>query len=174
MTHRVSVLHVRSLNARMSSGILVAGGMAVPCGLGHNGRTWRKVEGDGMTPRGSWPFRRMLRRPGKPDFANTALPTRVMRRADGWCDDPADRNYNRQITRPYPASHEALWRDDSIYDVVVILGHNERQRSRGKGSAVFFHIREGKGNTDGCVAISRADMRKILPFCSRHTILRVW
>lgn len=174
MTKRVSFLHVRALNARSSAGFLVAGHIAVPCGLGRSGRTWRKREGDGATPRGIWPLRRMLVKPGRSPVPGAALPRSSVRREDGWCDDPSDRNYNKPVKLPYRATHEALWRDDQLYDVLVILGYNDRPRIRGKGSAVFFHLRQGLGETAGCVAISLRDMRKILPLCGPQTRMIVW
>jgi L,D-peptidoglycan transpeptidase YkuD (ErfK/YbiS/YcfS/YnhG family) len=95
-------------------------------------------------------------------------------RDDGWCDAPDDRNYNRQVRLPYPASSETLWRDDHLYDVVIVLGHNQRPRRRGVGSAVFLHIAAGDFRpTAGCVAVSAADMRRLLPHLSTRTSLRI-
>ena len=34
-------------------------------------------------------------------------------------------HYNRPVRLPYPASAETLWRDDHLYDLVVVLGHND-------------------------------------------------
>ena len=98
-----------------------------------------------------------------------------MARADGWCDEPRDRNYNRFVQLPYPASHEELWRADNLYDVVVILGHNERPRVAGLGSAVFFHLADPTGGpTAGCIAVSAGDMRKVLALCGPKTRIKVW
>jgi L,D-peptidoglycan transpeptidase YkuD (ErfK/YbiS/YcfS/YnhG family) len=94
---------------------------------------------------------------------------------DGWCDAAADRNYNRFVKLPYPASHEELWRKDHLYDVVVILGHNDRPRVAGLGSAVFFHLADSQGGpTAGCIAVSAKDMRKVLALCGRKTKIKVW
>jgi L,D-peptidoglycan transpeptidase YkuD (ErfK/YbiS/YcfS/YnhG family) len=88
---------------------------------------------------------------------------RPIRPGDGWCDAPADRNYNRPVKLPYPASHERLWRDDALYDLVVVLGYNDRPRSLGRGSAIFMHLaRKNYLPTAGCIALSRADMLKLL------------
>jgi L,D-peptidoglycan transpeptidase YkuD (ErfK/YbiS/YcfS/YnhG family) len=88
---------------------------------------------------------------------------RPIRPADGWCDAPADGNYNRRVKLPYSASHERLWRDDALYDLVVVLGYNDRPRSLGRGSAIFMHLaRPGYVPTAGCIALSRADMLKLL------------
>ena len=82
---------------------------------------------------------------------------------DGWCDDPADTEYNRLVRLPYPARAERLWRDDHIYDIVVVLGHNDSPPVPGMGSAIFLHIaRPDYAPTEGCVAIDRADLEALL------------
>lgn len=171
----LSVLHVMSLSPTAQDGILRAGNLSVPCKLGRSGRRWLKREGDGATPRGVWPMRRVLARPQTSKGLRTALPLRFMAQDDGWCDAADDRNYNRFVKLPYPASHEELWRKDQLYDVVVILGHNERPRIMGLGSAVFFHLSGPDGGpTAGCVAVSAADMRKVLPLCGPRTKMKIW
>ena len=81
----------------------------------------------------------------------------------GWCDDPGDRSYNRPVRLPYPASHEAMWRDDHLYDVVVVLDYNLAKPQPGAGSAIFLHLAtEAFGPTAGCVAVSLETMRRIL------------
>jgi L,D-peptidoglycan transpeptidase YkuD (ErfK/YbiS/YcfS/YnhG family) len=80
----------------------------------------------------------------------------------GWCDAPEDANYNRCVRLPYPASHERLWRDDGLYDIVIVLGFNDWPRARGRGSAIFMHLaRPGYTPTAGCVALARPDMLKL-------------
>jgi len=56
-----------------------------------------------------------------------------------------------------------MWREDDLYDVVVVISHNQRPRMRGLGSAVFIHIaREGFTPTEGCIALRRADLHRLL------------
>src|SRR5579864_3984544 len=83
-----------------------------------------KREGDGRTPLGVWPLRRVLYRPDRRPPPTTALSVAPLAPDDGWCDAPADAAYNRPVKLPYPASAEALWRDGHIYDLIVVLGHN--------------------------------------------------
>lgn len=85
------------------------------------------------------------------------------RRDDGWCDAPADRNYNRPVRLPYSASTERMWRSDHLYDLVIILDYNIWPRQRGRGSAIFLHIaRDGFQPTEGCIALRRQDLGKLL------------
>src|SRR5262245_3044690 len=136
----LAIIHVRARSAAAQDGLLIAGNLRLPCKLGRTGRRSLKREGDGATPSGLWPMRRVLARRDSYGWLRTGLPLRFIAPDDGWCDDPRDRNYNRAVKLPYPASHEEMWRKDNLYDVVVILGHNDRPRIRGGGSAVFFHL----------------------------------
>ena len=100
----------------------------------------------------------------------TKLPIRIIRPDDLWCDDPVDRNYNRAVRAPYPASHEKMWRADGVYDLVVELGWNDRPRIKGRGSAIFMHVaRPGFLPTEGCVALRRADLERLLPWLGPET-----
>jgi L,D-peptidoglycan transpeptidase YkuD (ErfK/YbiS/YcfS/YnhG family) len=122
----------------------------------------RKREGDGATPIGQWRVREVLYRPDRVRRPATPLPVRAMRRHDGWCDAAADRNYNRLVRLPYAASAEPLWRQDALYDVVVVLGYNDA-RVRGRGSAIFLHVaRPGYAPTEGCIALARAHVLRLL------------
>ncbi|GAB4229149.1 MAG: L,D-transpeptidase [Methyloligellaceae bacterium] len=144
-------------------GLLSFGEQRLACALGRSGIRALKREGDGATPAGCWLLRRVLYRPDRVTRPRTRLPVKAITPAMGWCDTPGDRNYNRAVRLPYPAGCEALWRDDRIYDILVILSHNERPRVRGHGSAVFLHLaRPGYTPTEGCVALSEAALRRVL------------
>jgi len=134
-------------------------GRIVRCALGRGGISGAKREGDGATPAGTWPLRRLLYRPDRLSAPSTALPTTPIGPADGWCDAPGDKNYNLPVILPYPASCEALWRDDLVYDLIVPLGYNDGPIVPGRGSAIFLHLaRDGYLPTEGCVALGRDDL----------------
>ena len=136
----------------------------MPCAIGRSGvcAASDKREGDGRTPLGVWPIRGILLRPGRIDPAGIRLPWRWIRAGDGWSDDPTDPAYNRPVRLPRGFSTESLIRADDAYDVIVILGHNDRPPIPGQGSAIFFHLSEGRP-TAGCVAVERGDMVQLLP-----------
>ncbi|MFM2043824.1 MAG: hypothetical protein RLY86_2400, partial [Pseudomonadota bacterium] len=115
-------------------------GTHLPCAIGRGGVRADKREGDGGTPVGAFPLRRVLYRPDRLAAPVTGLPVAPIAPDDGWCDDPAHPDYNRPVKRPFPASHEEMWRDDGVYDVVVVLGHNDDPPVAGMGSAVFLHV----------------------------------
>lgn len=157
-----------------SRGILAAGPFRFPVALGRRGVVSRKVEGDGGTPRGKLKLRELWFRPDKVRRPSSALKLRATKKDDLWCDAPADRNYNLPVRAPYPASHEKMWRDDDLYDYVVPLGWNDNPRIAGRGSAIFMHLaRPGFTPTEGCVALRRKDMEKLLPFLGPDTVMVV-
>jgi L,D-peptidoglycan transpeptidase YkuD (ErfK/YbiS/YcfS/YnhG family) len=130
--------------------------------LGRGGIDFKQHEGDGITPLGTFPFRRVLHRADRVT-PQTRLPRAPLTPRDGWCDAPADPAYNTQIRLPYPASHEALWRADALYDLIVVLGFNDAPVVPGKGSAIFLHVaRDDYGPTEGCVALAKDDLIEIL------------
>ena len=139
------------------------GGRTYACVIGSGGIATDKREGDGATPAGSFALRRVLYRPDRGAPPRTVLPVAAIGPDDGWCDDPADPAYNRPVRRPFGASHEAMWRDDHLYDLVVVVGHNDAPPQPGAGSAIFLHLmRADRGPTAGCVAFGRADLEAIL------------
>lgn len=141
-------------------------GQRLDCRLGRTGLVADKHEGDGGTPIGAWPLRRVLYRPDRVAMPRTALPIQAIAVSDGWCDDPAHADYNRPVQLPHPASCERMWRDDNLYDVVVVLGHNDAPPVPGLGSAIFLHVADPTGKpTQGCIALARADLLTLLEQC---------
>ncbi len=167
-------LFVKFLSRRNATGRLTIGSLSVPCALGRSGLKVRKREGDGATPIGRYLARFGYFRRDRTMRPATGLTFKTLARRDGWCDAPSDRNYNRRVPMPYPASAERLWRDDRLYDIVIVLSYNERPRVRGRGSAIFMHVaKEELAPTEGCVALRRADIKRILALVGRGAILRI-
>lgn len=156
-------LEVRPLARDRTRGIIRLGPITVPCALGRSGVIARKKEGDGATPLGCFELLHVFYRPDRGRAPKTVLPVEPITCDAGWCDDPGHRLYNRPVKLPFAASHEKMWRDDRLYDVVVVLDCNMYPAVRGRGSAIFFHIaRETYTPTEGCVAVSPVHMRLLL------------
>lgn len=141
------------------------GGRRVRCALGKSGVTpaAQKREGDLASPAGVWPIRRLLYRPDKGVPPETALPVQPIAPDDAWCDDPADEAYNTAVKLPHRGSFERMWRDDDLYDLVLVLGHNDDPPRTMMGSAIFLHVaRPAYAPTEGCVALAREDVRALV------------
>jgi len=133
------------------------------CALGKSGVRTVKREGDGATPVGVFAMRRLLYRPDRGGAPATRLPNAPIADDDGWCDDPADAAYNRPVKLPYRARAERLWRDDRLYDLLVVLGYNDDPAVAGAGSAIFLHVAAADyAPSEGCVALASDDLRRIL------------
>lgn len=123
-----------------------------------------KHEGDGATPAGTYPLVSILYRPDRIAAPLSLLPVKPLAPSDGWVDEPADANYNRPVSLPYPASAEQMWREDELYDAVVVIGYNMEPVVSGAGSAIFLHIaRPDFAPTAGCVAVKREVLFAVLP-----------
>lgn len=122
-----------------------------------------KIEGDGKTPIGRWQLRQVFYRADRIAAPVTLLPMQPLQPSDGWCDAPGDSHYNQFVQHPYPASAERLWRDDGIYDIIVVLGWNDAPIVHGKGSAIFLHCAQPDFSpTAGCVALTKDDLQLFL------------
>ena len=138
---------------------------SVRCALGKGGviNAQAKREGDGKSPAGIWPIRYVFYRPDRLAPPQTRLRLIPLSPDDGWCDDPRAAEYNRHIKLPFAPGHEKLWRDDHVYDVIVVLGHNDDPPVADMGSAIFLHLaREDYSGTEGCVAVAAGDMLDFL------------
>ena len=167
-------LHVHRLPGDRRRGRLVAGTLIVPCALGRGGPTHQKREGDGGTPVGRFRLLGVSFRPDRMPRPRTLLALKAIRPDDGWCDDPRDRRYNRPIRVPDKAGHERMWRDDGLYDVVVDIAWNRGPIRRGRGSAIFLHLAKGGfGPTEGCIALSRPALRRLLTQLGPRTRIEI-
>jgi L,D-peptidoglycan transpeptidase YkuD (ErfK/YbiS/YcfS/YnhG family) len=163
-------IFVRQRLYEPTKGRLMAGPFVFSCALGKGGVTRSKREGDGGTPRGNFQLRRLWYRTDKGPRPVCKLPIRAIRPGDGWCDAPGHRRYNKPVALPFTASHERMWREDPLYDLVIEIGWNDQPAIPGRGSAIFLHIaRPGYRPTEGCVALAKKDMRKLLPRLARCT-----
>jgi L,D-peptidoglycan transpeptidase YkuD (ErfK/YbiS/YcfS/YnhG family) len=136
-------------------------GGAAQCVLGRKGviAASAKREGDGATPLGVWPMRRIYFRADRLAAPLTLLPVLPLNEQSGWCDDPGSPDYNRPVTLPFAASHEKLWREDRLYDLIVALGYNDAPVVAGRGSAIFLHVAApARSPTEGCVATDIAPL----------------
>jgi L,D-peptidoglycan transpeptidase YkuD (ErfK/YbiS/YcfS/YnhG family) len=141
------------------------------CSIGYAGVTENKKEGDRSTPLGTFQIRRIYYRPDRitPDELKTNIELIPLSKDDGWCDDVNSPRYNQFVKLPFQPSHENLWREDDLYDIICVLGYNDAPVIKGKGSAIFLHIsRKDYSPTVGCIALSKEDLLKFLSRFSKN------
>ena len=138
-------------------------GETLRAALGRSGVRADKREGDEATPLAVLQLRRVLYRPDRGPPPQCAVPASPITPTDGWCDDPAHADYNRLVRLPIAGSAEALWRNDRVYDIIGVLGWNDRPVHPGHGSAIFLHpARQDYAPTEGCVALAPDDLKRVL------------
>jgi len=167
-----AIIQVFARPGAAACGWLCFENLKFPAALGRGGVCALKREGDGATPMGFWPVTQVLYRPDRLRRPRSALPVTALRKRDGWCDAALDRNYNRKVPLPYPASHERLWRKDGLYDVIVVLDYNYARRASRRGSAIFMHVaRRGFAPTEGCIALKREHLLRLLAVLPRRAVV---
>ena len=150
-----------------------SGGTAIAA-VGRGGVRTDKREGDGATPAGTYPLVFGLFREDRIRPPPSRLPMQPLAPHDAWVDDPADSQYNRLVTVPYPARTERMWRDDEIYDLVVVIGYNMEPVISGAGSAIFLHIaRPNFSATEGCIAIDRMVLVSLIPLLGPGSMITI-
>ncbi len=160
---RVNVIRVFRSPLDHRRGRLTAGNLVISCALGRSGTARAKREGDGASPVGRFRILQAFYRADHGPRPRTGLPLRAIRPRDGWSDDVRDRRYNRLVPLPCPTSHEKMWRDDRLYDVVLDIAWNRGPIKKGRGSAIFLHLaRPGLLPTEGCVAVDKRTIRRLL------------
>ena len=170
----LSLIRVRARPGSRTRGILLAGPRALQVVLGRGGIRANKFEGDGATPRGHFRLIRLWWRADRHRHPATQLPARRINPSLAWCENTADRRYNRPFQRADGDGGDRLWRDDQLYDFVIEINHNVRPRVAGRGSAVFVHVaRPNRSPTAGCVALARNDLQRLLAMLGPQTRLLI-
>ncbi len=133
------------------------------CVFGKNGFTSGKVEGDEKTPLGLFAIEKIYFRSDRVQSFVSIYNLIPINKDDGWCDDVNSEYYNQFIKLPFGESHEELWREDELYDIIVVLDYNTNPVTKGKGSAIFMHVaKENMQYTKGCIAMKKQDLIALL------------
>jgi L,D-peptidoglycan transpeptidase YkuD (ErfK/YbiS/YcfS/YnhG family) len=170
----ITCFHIRAISDSTSRGFLQFGCWSYPCILGTKGRSSLKREGDSKSPKGTFKVDSLMFRADRMIRSRTQIKAAPLRATQGWCDDVASGHYNRPVKLPFLQSREVLWRNDCCYDILALTDHNQRPRVKGLGSAIFLHLtRPGQKGTEGCIALSAVNMRKILARCSGSILLHI-
>ena len=144
------------------------------CAIGKKGIGYKKKEGDLITPIGQYKIKYLLYRKDRVKNLDTKLSKKVIKKNMGWCDDPKSKKYNKLIYLPFKYSHERLYRKENIYDIILVLNYNTDPIKKNKGSAIFLHVAKNSyKKTEGCVAISKRNLLKIIKFINNKTRVRI-
>lgn len=146
----------------------------VKCALGKRGIKKKKKEGDLITPKGNFKIKYVLYRKDRVSKLNTKLKKIAIHKNMGWCDDYKSKKYNKLIKFPFKYHAEKLYKKNNTYDIIVVLNYNMNPVKKNKGSAIFLHIaKKNYQNTEGCLAIKKNDLKKILNVINKKTIVKI-
>ena len=90
-----------------------------------------------------------------------------------WCDDPNSRQYNKLVKLPSAFSYEKLYRNDSKYDLFILIKYNYKKVRKNKGSAIFLHLTNNYSATKGCVAIKKKDFLILIKLINKKTKIKL-
>jgi L,D-peptidoglycan transpeptidase YkuD (ErfK/YbiS/YcfS/YnhG family) len=153
---------------------LILNDYRIKCAVGKRGIGKKKKEGDFITPIGLFKIELLLYRKDRVKNLNTTLKKIVITKSMGWCDDPKSKNYNKLISYPFNYKSEKLFRKDNVYDIILVLNYNMYPIKKNKGSAIFIHIsKKNYKKTEGCIAIRKYEMLKILKEIKKNTKVKI-
>ena len=143
------------------------------CSIGKNGVTSQKKEGDNCTPRGEFKIGSLFYRPDRVKRPKTKIPTRIIKKNMGWCNDITNKFYNKKIRANENIRHEKLFRTDNTYDYLIVIEYNTIKTKHGRGSAIFLHLTKNYKKTAGCIAVSEKDMLIILKLITKKSTIKI-
>tara|TARA_X000001036_G_scaffold291651_1_gene270977 strand:+ start:972 stop:1463 length:492 start_codon:yes stop_codon:yes gene_type:complete len=146
----------------------------VKCSIGKRGIKTKKKEGDFVTPKGNYRIKYILYRNDRIPRLYTKIKKYKILKNMGWCDDPRSNYYNKLIKFPFKYNAEKLYKRDNTYDIVIVLNFNRDPIKKNRGSAIFIHVaKKNYSRTLGCIGVKKKHLRKIIPFISKKTIVKI-
>ena len=156
------------------TGYLTYKNLKFRCALGKAGVKKKEKEGDNITPKGIFKINKIYYRPDKIKNFTSVLKKIKIKRNMGWCDDPKSNFYNQQIKLPNKFSHEKLFRNDNLYDLILVLNYNINPTIKYKGSAIFIHIAKNSyKKTKGCIALKKNHLVELISKIKKNTKIRI-
>ena len=143
------------------------------CSIGKNGLKKNKLEGDYSTPTGTFSLGPVYYRNDRVDKPDTKLKTLKINKQMGWCDDPNNVYYNKEIKLNKKIKAEKLYRKDKIYNIIIVINYNTKRIIRNKGSAIFIHITNNYKPTKGCIALKMNDLEILLKIIKRNSKIKI-
>ena len=144
------------------------------CSSGKNGITSAKIEGDLKTPKGTYSIGTLFYRRDKITKIDTKLKKLPIKKNMYWCNDTNSKYYNQLITSSKKGTYEKMYREDSKYDLVIVINYNTEKIIKNKGSAIFLHLTDNYKKTEGCIAIKKIDMLILLKLVSKKTKIKIY
>jgi len=144
------------------------------CALGKAGVGKKKIEGDNITPKGTFSIIKIYYRSDRIKKMSSKFKLIEIKKNMGWCDDPKSKQYNQLIILPNKYKHEKFYRKDNIYDLILVLNYNTRPILKNKGSAIFIHVAtKNYKKTAGCIALKKKHLIRLIEKINKKTKINI-
>ena len=143
------------------------------CSIGKKGLKSKKKEGDKCTPIGIFKIGKVYYRSDRIKKLETVLKTKKITKNMGWCDDPYNKKYNKEIVLDKKNKGEKLYRKDNTYDVLIVIEYNTKKIKPFKGSAIFIHLTKNYSPTEGCIALKKNDLLILLKIINKNSKIKI-
>ena len=144
------------------------------CSVGKRGISFKKKEGDFITPIGIYKIKYILYRKDRIRKIQSKIKKIVIKKNMGWCNDPRSKEYNKLIKLPSIYSHEKLYKRENVYDIILVLNYNMNPIIKNKGSAIFIHVaKKNYKKTEGCVALKKKHLLEIIKLIKSNTKIKI-
>ena len=155
------------------SGYLKYKNFKFKCALGKAGIGEKNMEGDKITPKGTYRVVKIYYRKDRVKEIITEFKPIEIKKNMAWCDDPNSKKYNQFIRLPSNYSHEKLYRNDNLYDLILVLNYNIKPIIKNKGSAIFIHITNNYKPTKGCVGLKKRNLVKLIKILTKKKQIKI-
>ncbi len=143
------------------------------CAIGKKGIGYKRKEGDLITPLGQFNIKYILYRKDRVKVSSK-LKKKVIKKNMGWCDDPKSSHYNKLVKLPFDYKHEKLYKNENVYDIILVLNYNMNPIKKNKGSAIFIHVAKNNfKRTKGCIAIKKISLIKLIKKINPYTKVKI-
>ena len=143
------------------------------CSIGKNGIKKAKTEGDKSTPKGTFKIGLLYYRADRVEKPLTKLKTKKIKKDMGWCNDPNNKNYNKEIKINKKIGYEKLYREDYKYNYFIVIEYNTKKTIPKKGSAIFLHLTKNYNPTVGCICLKEKDLLILLKIINKKTKIKI-
>tara|TARA_B110000116_G_C16289617_1_gene338839 strand:- start:20 stop:511 length:492 start_codon:yes stop_codon:yes gene_type:complete len=152
---------------------LIVEDFKLKCCIGKKGLKKLKIEGDSTTPIGTFTLGNLYFRDDRNRIPQTKLKKKIIKKNMIWCDDPKNKNYNKEIIKTKNMQSEKLFRKDNKYDYLIIINYNRQNIIPYKGSAIFIHLTDNYDKTKGCIALKKKDFLILAKLINKKTKIKI-
>tara|TARA_B100000795_G_scaffold254431_1_gene225336 strand:+ start:766 stop:1254 length:489 start_codon:yes stop_codon:yes gene_type:complete len=160
------IIHIKNKNT------LIIDEFKFRCCVGKNGLNSNKREGDCSTPKGLFNLKKLYFRKDRVGIPRCKIQKKIIKKNMAWCDDPNDKNYNKEIVTFNKENKENFYRVDHKYDYLITINHNDKKIPN-KGSAIFIHLTDNYKPTSGCVALEKKDFEIMINLINRVSKIKI-